>query len=75
MQKAQKKKRLLDYLNYFKEKMSLIQSNIQIDENELREMDRLGKERGIKQPLIIPFFNYLKHTEVMIWRLRRPTLI
>ncbi len=49
-----KKKALLDALSYFKERKSTIEWNIEHNEKALRKRERLGKERGIKEPQIIP---------------------
>lgn len=49
-----KEQGFLDSLKYFNERKSIIESNLKRDEKELEKRKRLGKERGIKEPLVIP---------------------
>ena len=51
---AEKEHPLLSALNYFKWQKKLIESNIKHDKDELAEMDRLGKEREITEPIVVP---------------------
>ena len=39
---------------FFQERKRLIESNIITDEEELKKRSKLAKERGIKEPIIIP---------------------
>jgi len=45
---------LIRVLDFFQRHKKIIESNIKRDEEELYERERLGRERGIKEPLVIP---------------------
>ena len=45
---------LLGALNHFKQHRSVIEWNLKRDKEELAKRDKLGKERGITEPIVIP---------------------
>lgn len=49
-----KKENLLPLLNYFKQEIFIIENNLKRDEERLKQREKLGKERGIKEPIIVP---------------------
>lgn len=45
---------LVSALNHFKRTKALIEQNLKRAENELNEREKRAKERGIKEPIVIP---------------------